>query len=441
MLSNINNKKIIKSNQKSNIFTKIILFSGFLFRIIIGLTSNPYVMQHDTMIKNGHFDYAVYIFNNWKLAPTNVYEFSQPPINAILQALWMKINSLIFLKSRLIPYYTSYKYVNIIISIITLYIIFKILQEFDINIIVKNVILLIMAIYPNVLIMTTQYSNDNLSYLFFYLSLYLAIKWSKNQNIKTIILLALSIGIGMLTKISVATVSFIIGPMMFIIWIKSLIDKKKKSKLTENITFQIIIFALIVFPIGLSYSIRNLILFNQGFGQIYEIAKNTKLDMSRYDWTFADRFLSIPLNRFYDPVNLIYHDFIEYNIWVDLIKTAAFDEFNYGHNIYYIFYLIIYILIITIFVLSFISVIYNIYILIHYKNKKYSDNLLNIRILSIILYFIAIISYFFFNFKYQYSCNSNFRYISYLSFSQAILVSLLFYKNNNTIQHQEHSHQ
>lgn len=429
MLFNQKHKKSINANKSSNIFTIIILSVGILLRILVGLTANPYVMQHDVMIKNGHYDYAVYIFKNWKLAATNIYEFSQPPINAFLQALWMKFNALLYQETSLMDYYNSYQYINIVISIITLYIIFKILQEFDIDTKIKNVILLIMAVYPNILIMTTQFSNDNISYLFFYLSLYLAIKWSKNKQLKTIILLALSIGIGMLTKISVATVSFVIGPMMFIIWLNSILNKTKTTKLSENITFQIIIFSLIVFPIGLSYSIRNYILFDQGLGQIYEIAKSTRFDMQRYNWTFADRFLSLPLQRFYDSTNLIYHDEIEYNIWVDLIKTAAFDEFNYGQNKFYVFYVIIYLFVISIFILSFISLICSVYIIFKTKNKKYSDSLLNLRILAVLLYFVAILSYFFFNYKYQYSCNSNFRYVSYLAFSQAVLVALLIYPN------------
>ena len=74
--------------------------------------------------------------------------------------------------------------------------------------------------------MTTQYSNDNIAYMFFYLSIFLSIRWAKDKKLSTIILLALAIGVGMLTKISVGLIAFITGPMMLAVLIKEK-DKKK----------------------------------------------------------------------------------------------------------------------------------------------------------------------------------------------------------------------
>ena len=292
--------------------SKIILGIGFFLRGIAFAIADPSINQHDVTEKKGHFDYAMYLFRHAKL-PNNVdYEFRQPPINAALQALLMKFISLF--KSyggKYISLYSHAKILTLIYSVLTLIIIYKILKEFDIPRIMKNFVLAVMAFYPGLIIMTTQYSNDPISYMFFYLSLLLAIKWCKNKKLSTIILLALSIGIGMLTKISVGLIAFIVGPMMFIIWIRSLIRAKSDTLETKSvrpsITLQLIIFALIVFPIGLSFSIRSKILFGVEFGEIFEIAGRTLMAMKYWNWSFADRFLSFPLSRIVETDISIYN--------------------------------------------------------------------------------------------------------------------------------------
>lgn len=421
---------IIEKIKKIQVSTKVILLLGILSRFIAGVMANPAVFQHDVTQKNGHLDYAMYIMRNWRLANKNVYEFAQPPINAFMQALVMKFNTLFINYKSNYNLYATTKVLNIIYAILTFYVIYKIIEEFGLTTKCKNFILFIFAIYPSLIIMTTQFSNDGISYLFFYLSLYLGIRWVKNKNIKTIILLALSIGIGMLCKISVGLIAFILGPMMAFVLFRSI-----KENNFKNILIQLIVFSIIVFPIGLSYSIRNYIKFNQGFGEIFEIAKNTKMDMTKYSYTVFDRFLSFPIKRLwtqeYTQTNGvltatnknfgIFHDYIEYNIWVDLIKTATFDEFDFSKIIPYIlkpFFILIYILNIIFHLVGVYTIFYNIYIVTKSIIKKSFDiknPIFNMQILSIMIFMLSIFAYVSFNYKYQYSCNSNYRYVAYMT--------------------------
>lgn len=401
---------------KDNLTTYIIGALGVVLRFIAMLSANPKAFQHDVIQEGGHLDYAIYIFNNWKLADTNFAEFSQPPIHATLQAIVMKIYSPFIRYSKInhIKLYSTTIILTFIFSCLTLFIIYKILKEFNLGAIVTNIIFGIMAFYPSLIILSAQYSNDNISYMFFYLSLYLSIRWAKTKKLSTIILLALSIGIGMLTKVSVGIIAFITGPMMLAVLIKS----KGKKK----IFIQLMIFTLIVFPIGLSYSIRNYMLFKQDIGGIWEIAKDTKLDMRNYSYTATDRYLSIPIHRLFDVKSSIYHDKYEYNIWVDLIKTSTFDEFNFGNGnikafctILYIYNIIFYIASIISIILTFIKVLKSIFD----KKIRHDDPLLNFRIICLMLFALAIFAYLYFNIKYPYSCNSNYRYIAYITFAMA----------------------
>ena len=424
-------KKKAKLN-KSDLPTIIIFALGIFARLMACILAKPDIYQHDVKGMDGlygHLDYAVYIFKNWKLADTNYYEFAQPPVNATLQALCMKIVSLF--KDFGDDYMQLYSYCKIltfIYSVLTLIIIYKIIKEFDRPKIASNAFLAIMALYPGLIVMTTQYSNDCLSYLFFYLSLYLGIRWAKTKKLSTIICLALSIGFGMLTKVSVGLVAFIVGPMMIIIWIKSLTLNNKDLQIDEvkpSITVQLIIFALIVFPLGLSYSIRNYIVFGQGFGEISDVVKGSVFDMTQRNFTFAERYLTFAFGKLYDGRYDIFHDWTEYNIWVDLVKTSAFDEFQFRFdNIYPALYVVWFLNIIYWFIGT-ISIIYNTIVMILRKFRG-PENVRNLRNISLMLYFLAFIAFLSFNLKYPNSPNSNWRYVAYITFGLAGSIICMF---------------
>lgn len=405
------------SKIKNDIPAVIITSLGVIARFIAMTLATPKVFQHDVMSELGHLDYAVYIFNNWHLADHNIREFSQPPLNAFMQAIVMKVLSpfIRYSKAFYTRLYEPTKILSFLYSSITILIIYKILKEFDFSRKIKNIIFAIITLYPGIIIMSTQYSNDNISYMFFYLSLLLSIRWAKNKDLKTIILLALSIGIGMLTKISVGLIAFITGPMMLAVLITSN-DKKK-------IFIELLIFALIVFPLGLSYSIRNLILFKQPIGAIYEVAINTKLNLRKYSYTIFDRFLSIPLYKIFEKENGIYHNYLEYNVWIDLLKTSTFDEFHLGKGTDIEFFcIVLYILNILFYIASLISIIITFIKVVRsiVVNKiRHNDSLLNFRIICLMLFTLAIFAYLYFNIRYPYSCNSNYRYVAYITFAMA----------------------
>lgn len=444
----------IKAKIKNNIPAFIITIVAVLGRIIAFILATPVIYQHDVKAASGHFDYAMYIFNNWQLADNNYYEFAQPPINAGLQAILMKFISLFKdYGDDYMALYANCKILSLIYSLITLYLFYKIIKEFDLPKNLFNIFYGIMALYPGLFVMTTQYSNDMLSYVFFYLSLYLCIRWAKKPKFSTIIFLALSIGLGMLTKISVGLIAFIVGPMMLAVLIHSIIMsgqqkslakkevlniKNKLGKESSNnvkpfiIVLQIVVFLIIVTPIGLSYSIRNYLMFGQGFGEISDVVKGTVFDMTLRSYSDTERYWTFAFSKLYDGKYDIFHDWTEYNIWVDLVKTSAFDEFQFREYPVYPALVVVWLYNIIFYFTTFIAMIYNIVTLIMAAVKKeiknFAKNMLNLRLLSIMLYVLAIVSFLAFNLKYPYSCNSNYRYIAYILF--ALVGSLIVLLND-----------
>lgn len=411
---------------KNNLSSVVIYVLGVFVRFIAMIHAYPLINQHDVEGKYNWMGYAVYIFNNWTLPNSNKYEYSQPPINSTLQAIVMKILSP-FIRYSKINYkhlFGSTRILSFIYSCITLYIIYKILKEFEIKKALKNFVFAIMALYPGIVFMTTQYSNDNIAYMFFYLSLFLSIRWAKDKKVSTIILLALSIGLGMLTKISVGLIAFITGPMMLAVLIKAN-DKKK-------ISMQLIVFAIIVFPIGLSYSIRNYVLFGQQIGSIYEVGMGSTVDLKMYNYTIFDRFLSFPINRIIEKNNGIYHDFSEYNVWIDLIKTSTYDEFNFGNGLLKSFLTLLYFANIIFYIIGIVAVVITIIDVIKmFVNRVAFDNpYLNFKMICIMLFALALFAYISFNIRYPYTCNSNYRYISYITFALAGSIASTIFKSN-----------
>lgn len=426
----IDNKKII---------TYLFLF-GIGLRIIYAGYNDALNRQHDVLnaYNNGHYGYALYIFRNNSLPNTNVDQFYQPPLNAILQALWMRFNTL-FIKpspeiadaylaifntglkfsynNELIAYlnslYNTTRILSCFYSCLTLIVIYYILKEFNLKKYVSNLIFAFMCFQPVLTMMAGTSNNDNLSYLFFFLALLFAIKWFKNPSFISIILMALSIGLGMITKLSIGFIALLIGPMMIYKFIEAIKNKQYKLMM-----IQFVVFAIIVFPLGLSYAIRNLVLFKQSFTYILSFGEDSWLRDVIKTKNFYQRFLSFPLSQFVTQRG-IFHDYQEYNIWVDLLKTSTYEEFGYV-NTSHIFAGIMLISNALIYISGIASIIY---IVIMLFKRKYKENIF-LTIISLSLTILALGSYISLNIKMPFSCTSNFRYISYLAFSGISLIVL-----------------
>ena len=147
--------------------------------------------------------------------------------------------------------------------------------------------------------------------------------------------------------------------------------------------------------------------------------------MKQYNNNIFERYLSFPIYRLFNDNSFIFHNTYEYNIWVDLIKTSTFDEFNFGNN-NIILCLILYIFNIIFYIASFVGVIITIVKVVDSiinKKIRHTDSLLNFRIICLMLFALAIFAYLYFNIKYPYSCNSNYRYIAYITFAMAGCIS------------------
>ena len=430
----------------------MILILGIALRFTYGCVNGIYDFQHDVgeAYEKGHYGYAIYIFRTLKLPNSNELQLYQPPLNAFLQALFMRVNSLFIsvneegkdlyllmfnddsfffsydrnLISYLDTLYSSCRILSIFYSCVTFLTIYEIINEFNLKDKPKYLILLIMSTQPVLVMMSGAMNNDGLSYMFFFLALLYGIRWYKNEGYLNIILIALFIGLGMITKLSIGFIAFIIGPMFLVKFIKK-IKEKKALKLIP----MFIVFSLIVFPLGLSYAIRNYILFDQSFTYVLDFGRDSWLHEVIKEKSIYERFFSLPLTQLIHKTQVIFHDYQEYNIWVDLIKTSIFEEYPYGHSpLACVFAGVMFLINLPYWLILLPCLGFVIYKLIkkEYEGDKF------ITYISIGLIILALVSYVSFCIKMPYSCTSNFRYIAYMSLAMIILYSLALenIKNN-----------
>lgn len=432
-----------------NLFIFILLL-GFILRLVYGINNQFNQRQHDVgdAYGTGHYGYTIYIFRYLRLPDTNASQFYQPPLNSFLQAIWMRIaaffapcsdsikesydalfTSTVAIspnQTDLLNYlnylYNSTKILSIIYSSISLYCIYFILKEFNLKQWVKNTILLFIACQPLMVMMSGTMNNDNLSYMFFFISLLCFIRFIKKPTFRYCIYLALSLGLGMITKLSIGFAAFVYGPVMIYKFVRYCIDASKDKEKKNTLIFyslQLVLFALIVFPLGLSYATRNYVKFGQSFTYILDFGPSSWLHENIKDRSLFERFFSLPFSQLIHSERGIYHDYREYNIWVDLIKTSIFDEFSYSMAPTYpaVILFIANILVCLASIASFI------YLIVIFFMKRFKEDLwFSLLMASISL--LGLVSYFSLCVKMPYSCTSNFRYITYVAFSSISLVGI-----------------
>ena len=331
--------------------------------------------------------------------------FSNPPLFYIISTIVIKISE-VFTNSIDVSFENlqllSFGYY--FIFIIYLY---RILKELEIK---KSLIqtLLFVALSPALLIMSGSINNDMLSISLSIMAIYYTIIWYKDDSLKTLLKIALTISLAIMTKISSALIAVAIA---FVFLAKVIENKKEISKYIWHFT----IFAIIALPIGLWFPIKNLILYDIPFTYVQSVDTSSGAYISKY--SVFDRFFKTNENHL-DSVNIdMGPKTPEYNIFVTTLKSFIIDEhIDYENNSLLNF------VISGIFIVSiFISILYLINILYLLINRKKFSNWVYFFLLIGIL---QIGSYTNCCFNYPFTFTMNFRYIIPSLITYAVITSL-----------------
>ncbi|MBQ4466425.1 MAG: hypothetical protein II916_10795 [Oscillospiraceae bacterium] len=163
-------------------------------------------MQHDVgdfSMNDHHAGYILHFYNGGGLPDFDVrevWQFYHPPLHHLLCAVWMHLMHALGLEGDRL--YESVQVLPFAYSCTALAVFGLILRHFKLEGWRFAVPMAVFAVHPGLVILGGSINNDMLCVLLMLCSLLLSLRWFECPKFPTILGLALTIGLGMFTKLS-----------------------------------------------------------------------------------------------------------------------------------------------------------------------------------------------------------------------------------------------
>ncbi|WP_081861220.1 phospholipid carrier-dependent glycosyltransferase [Butyrivibrio sp. AE2032] len=323
--------------KEKDIFTAI-LAAGFVMRAVMVLLTPLNFFQHDVsnFESDGtcfHDDYILYIANNFALPSGDVRDygmFYHPPLHYMISAMFFRLQNV--LPVRFAGDINGLKMLPMLWTSYLILFAEKTLDVFGLKGRAKAFALVMTVFCPQMIFLSIQVNNDALALMLFVASFYIALKWYSKPELTTILFLAITIGCAMMTKLSMGFIAF---PVAFLFLVKlvktyreakaSARSKDKSAKrLLKDLIKQFAAFAVVVFPLGMWFPLRNLISYGTPITYVFAIDESANQDV----WMFSPvQRLFVPSKEILEiPFLLAGGTLSDYNIFLSLLKTGLFDE-------------------------------------------------------------------------------------------------------------------
>lgn len=414
----------MKRRVTDNIKLKIIMLTGILLRLYY-VVATPVIQtrQYDLGsavpsegIFTGHLGYIFYLFTNKGLPdfdPREVYQFFHPPLHHTLSALWMGVVSMFTDNQN--TWIEWLQILPLIYSVLIIFVTLQICKEFKLQDRALFVVMTIVAFHPSLIFMAGSINNDGLSLLFQFLTVWFALRWYRERNYKNIIGIALSISLGMITKLSVGMVAIPVAFLFVYVLItewqeKVVVANKSSANVWKFIPWkrvtQYATFGVVCVPVGLSWAVRCLIKFDMPLTYVNKLPEQSWQYVGNY--SLWERFVpNIP-----GIINNLLHGSLGYgeNMWVQLFRTAALGECDmstfpmWGKLVALAMMGLAFLVAIGAFILM-------IRVLLCGKKADFPVLDMGIRCFWLIAYAVLFISYINFCYNFPHQCTMNFRYM------------------------------
>lgn len=172
-----------------------VLALGIGLRTLYAATTPTWLRTYDW---DGHLEYVLWMMSHWGIPePQTGWEMFQPPLYYFLAALWLKVTTLFGFE------YESIQALSLVLSIGTLFVgCFTVLLLFPEK---KNRIVtlsgaLFIAVFPGLLHLSGQASNDTLLVFLLFLSILFLVRWNTIGRLQDWILASVALAVALLTK-------------------------------------------------------------------------------------------------------------------------------------------------------------------------------------------------------------------------------------------------
>ncbi|MBQ7064631.1 MAG: glycosyltransferase family 39 protein [Firmicutes bacterium] len=304
----------------------LILAAGFMLKILYCLYTSVYTRQHDVHNfaddTDGHAGYIKYLYYQLRLPdfdPREQFQFYHPPFYHIIAALWAHLNTLIGL-----PIESAWENLQVLSLFWTgccMILMVQFLRELGLSGRGMLIALLVFCLHPYFVFLSGSVNNDTLSITFMLLVMLYTLRWAKQPTMKNIVLLALWIGLGMSTKLSVAY----LAPAAALVFLYKLI---KTKDWVRTLLPQFAVFAVICIPLGIWWYVRCYVRFGLPIGYVPALSATSSQYLGGkysvlqrfFDWSGESfRYLYIS----YGKEGAKY---LEHNIPLAFLKSAVFEE-------------------------------------------------------------------------------------------------------------------
>ena len=369
----------------------LILAMGFWLQFSYAQYTPCWLRQNDVgffgkeVFDPHHAGYISYIrYYGW-IPHADVREMDQwyhPPLHHLICAYFLRLYGTVF--PSLDENYDVLQMITLFYSFLSVVFIRKIVLMFDLSEKADTAVTAMVAFFPIFIVNAGELNNDILSVLFFVLSIYFIMRWYREgRGWANLVLSALTIGLGMMTKLSVWLAAVPVG----IILLAVLVETRGKCL---RLWGQYVVFALVSFPIGLWFPVRNYL----GWGVPPSYIPVPIYTESLEKYSVFQRIFDVIGNEGY--CNIPY-----FAVW-----SSLFDDDDYREHAFYglLSFAVNYVFVIIV-VIAVAGIVYWVVKTVKNKGNKWEMAAL------VMLVIAELTSYTIFCFKFPYICTMNFRYI------------------------------
>lgn len=277
-----------------------------------------------------HINYIMQLYTYGTLPVKIIGQFYHPPLHHFIMAINLKVMD-IFSDSASFKF-ESLQYITLVYSVVILLALYKLLDELEVEDKNKILPMLLFAFYPLYIFLSGSINNDELVTMFALICLLYLVKWKKNPTMKNAIIIATSIGLGLMTKSSMYVM---IIPAIYVYFsvLKEYVNTDKKI---GKLLVELLIFCVIAGILGFWFQIRSYIngLNTLGIIEPYDylsIANRSFVERFCFvnpfkvsDANIWNNLMYTSLNFAILPVNKIY-----INVMIILLITLIIDAIYY----------------------------------------------------------------------------------------------------------------
>lgn len=398
-----------------------ILFLGFLLRLIYVLYTTIYVRQHDVAdfgLGEGHLSYIEHFFQHNSLPEGDVresWQFYHPPLHHLLMGLWLRL-----LCASGLPLEEAaegLQFLTLYYSCACMLILYRLLRLFKVRGTALIAALAVVAFHPTFLFLSGAVNNDMLSITFLLGAVLNTVSWYRSPTCGNIVKIALCVGLGMMTKLSV----WMVAPGIALVFLLVLLRHRQRPL---PLIGQMATFGAICVPLGLWWGVRNYVLYKISPAYIPSLTfDNPQYVGDRGVFTRLFDFSPIQFTSVYEQFTFYGGAYYEYNPTISLFKTAMFDEVSYvgidplAKSLFW-----------SGVVLAIVAFAAMLVVLIH-RHASLDGTM---KLFFALVYGVIVVSYYLFCFKYPFTCTQNIRYAVPLIALGAFFLGLLLQRLSET---------